>query len=145
MGMTSRAGYSVCSSWNVDSSASMHRLPTLAAPSLARQLSRALRGSIRMAGTECCATPPVDYPAQHQAIIPAPEANSVDVVSWLDGQASGASGQEHRRMIFCNRTLDMSSMEAIGFDMVCTSVFQLVHCCAHACIAVQDATSTSCC
>lgn len=111
----------------------MHRLRALAPPSFTQHLRGALPACKRMAGTECCASPPVHYPEHHQAIIPPPELNGTDVTSWLDGQTAAASGQEHRRTIFCNRTLDMSSMEAIGFDMVRNSIVLLAggpHVCA---------------
>ena len=59
----------------------------------------------------------VDYPAHHQAIIPPPTSpNASGVSGWMDGTAAGDVARE--RNIFCNRTIDMGQMEAIGFDMV---------------------------
>jgi hypothetical protein len=60
---------------------------------------------------------PIEYPARHQALIPPPTSDVDCDKSWMDNgfQTSPDGGP---RSIFCNRTLDMSSMEAIGFDMV---------------------------
>ena len=66
-----------------------------------------------------CPPQPVVYPAQHQALIPAPPLHAA--TGWMDDEnASGDEAQplEHCH-IFCNRTLDLASMDAIGFDMVC--------------------------
>jgi hypothetical protein len=60
---------------------------------------------------------PIEYPARHQALIPAPHTDPDRDKSWMDdGFKTSPDGGP--QSIFCNRTLDMSSMEAIGFDMV---------------------------
>lgn len=72
----------------------------------------------------CSTKSMVEYPAEHQAIIPPPTSVApLGVSGWMDGSASG--GPTRERAIFCNRTINMSQMEAIGFDMVCLQFLRM--------------------
>lgn len=65
----------------------------------------------------CSTKSMAEYPADHQAIIPPPTPVDASRVSgWIDGDNTDSPSRE--RQIFCNRTIDMGQMEAIGFDMV---------------------------
>ena len=59
----------------------------------------------------------VNYTNDHQAMIPPPP--SVCYVNWADGMpATDRESPSQPHSIFCNRTLDLSSVTTIGFDMV---------------------------
>jgi hypothetical protein len=66
----------------------------------------------------CAAKSSVGYPSEHQALIPPPAAgNGHEVKTWMDQHTTNTSLPEDRR-IYCNRTIDLGKIEAIGFDMV---------------------------
>lgn len=90
---------------------------------LARPLRRSASAGSRLTAHCSAAQPqePIEYPERHQALIPAPQFDAGADKSWADEgfqrSATGEPAQASRR-IFCNRTLDVSAMQAIGFDMV---------------------------
>ena len=62
----------------------------------------------------------VHYPAAHQALIPAPELHlAAGGEAAIAERSAEMQEQDYSvRRIFCNRTLDLGQMEAVGFDMV---------------------------
>lgn len=55
----------------------------------------------------------------NQAIIPPPAPAGPSTRTWLEATSETTSGAaDVQRRIFCNRSLDLSSCRAIGFDMV---------------------------
>lgn len=63
----------------------------------------------------------------HQALIPAPELGQDEGAQASSGASASTGAHSERvsllRRVFCNRTLDLSTMEAIGFDMVRSSTW----------------------
>lgn len=61
----------------------------------------------------------VNYPDEHQALIP-PPGDRETVKSWMDADTRNdkLGPVPDERRVYCNRTMDLSKIEAVGFDMV---------------------------
>ena len=96
-------------------------------PSMRAALPHGIRQALRQISTQHqpCAhssaqASMVHYPAAHQALIPAPELHLAAGGEAANAERSAEMQEQDYsvRRIFCNRTLDLGQMEAIGFDMV---------------------------
>lgn len=93
-----------------------------ASPPGAPAATKPLEGSdVPPAATTPAHTPPAASGAASEEdyaklVVPPPPPPSVDAPGWA-GQAWARSPLDVRRRIFCNRSLNMASIEAVGFDM----------------------------
>lgn len=81
-----------------------------------------------------CTSPGISYPDEHQALIP-PPGDRTEVRRWMHGESMSeklTGPVPDDRRVYCNRTIDLSKVEAVGFDMVsfslysnCMRVFQI--------------------
>lgn len=64
----------------------------------------------------------ISYPDEHQALIPPPGARE-EVKPWIHGEtlSERLGPVPDDRRVYCNRTMDLSKIEAVGFDMVSLS------------------------
>lgn len=106
--------------------------------SAAQSLHEQLPSAAALCGSMSAQAPAVQYPPAHQAIIPPPAAHSVNGWPEEGWRSDGVRDQPAMalRRIFCNRTLDLGGMQAIGFDMVRIRAPQLV-------LTVHNAAATS--